>query len=341
MAGSDMKNLSMENLKEALLQLYDFSGEMDIYLLKYSENLTYALEVPGNGPQYVLRLYRPGYHDREELLGELLWLRQLSGDTQIKLAAVVPGNNGELIQTLYMDGCSLFGAVFEYVSGDILRNLTGQQLYKYMEKIGEITAVLHDHVIQWPGARHLKRFTWDFFDLTGPDARWGDYTRMMTLTPGQRSVYGHAVAVAQKRLEVYGKGPDRYGLIHSDLNINNILVNGDDIYVLDFDDCGFGWFLYDLSTSVLEYFDDVLHDCVEALLKGYERYRPLKKEDREELETFIVLRKIVRVGWIATHWDNDTVRGVKASYYVKTAALAAAYCEKNLELFEMRDEDAV
>lgn len=326
MDGFDRKRINREELKTALGRHYGFPEYMEVSLLKYSENLTYLLKM--DREKYVLRIYRPGYHDPDELYGEVLWQRRLKLDTGIFLAGVVPGKDGNLIQSLNMGEDFWNTAVFEFVPGKVLRNLTGDELYKYMEKIGEITAMLHEHVIHWKESSRLKRFSWNFEDLVGPTSRWGDYSEMKTLTDRQSRIYGAALKIIAERLEAYGKGPDRYGLIHSDLNINNILVDGDRIYVLDFDDCGFGWFLYDLSTSVLEYFGDTLNCCIKALLRGYRKHRLLTEEDEDELETFLVLRKIVRVGWIATHQDNDTVKKVDPDYYEDTAKLAAAYFEK-------------
>ena len=148
------------------------------------------------------------------------------------------------------------------------------------------------------------------------------------LTESQKEIFSQTVAIGCKRLEKYGKKPDRYGLIHSDLNINNILVDGDQVKILDFDDCGYGWFLFDLSTAVLEY-DTNLSEMTRAWLDGYQTVRPLSPEDLQEVDTFIVLRKIVRMGWIASHWDNDTVKRVTDRYYTETEKLARAYCETN------------
>ena len=70
---------------------------------------------------------------------------------------------------------------------------------------------------------------------------------------------------------------------------------------------------------------------LDAVLRGYERYRPLSPEEKRELDTFNVLKKIVRIGWIATRSDNDTVKKVKPDYYRQTAALAREYIEQYSE----------
>lgn len=327
MAGFASEAIPAEDLKKALREQYGFTEEIKTELLKYSENLTYQIETEAK--RYVLRIYRPGYHDPEELYGEILWQKRLKEDTCLHLADILEGKDGMLIQRAEIGGKSYDIAVFTFVPGKVLRDLSGEKLYCYMEKMGEITGILHKHAIEWKDAGKLKRFHWDFEDLAGKNARWGSFMEMKTLTPDQMKWYEEAVKIAEKRLQKYGKTKERYGLIHGDLNINNILADGETLYVLDFDDCGFGWFLYDLSTAVLEYFGETMQRSLEALLKGYQKYRKLPKEDLEEVETFVILRKIIRVGWIATHMDNDTVKKVDPDYYRETEEMAVEYCRKN------------
>ncbi len=324
------KIIETEELKKQLTKLYLPDGDFELKLLKFSENLTYLLKRASGQRNYVLRLNRPEYHKQEELLGELLWMERLNRDTDLNLAGIIPGRNGKLIQRVVFQakgsGCSC--VMFEFLPGHNLRDLTGEELLHYMQEIGSITAILHNHAARWKESRMLKRFSWDFEDLAGKSSRWGDYSEMKLLNSYQKDSCKKALKVIKERLKKYGKDSSRYGLIHSDLNINNILVEGENIYILDFDDCGFGWFLYDLSTSVLEYFDGLLEQTVKAWLRGYEKYRILSREEADEIETFIVLRKIVRIGWIATHITNDTVKRVETDYYENTAALAQQYYRK-------------
>lgn len=302
---------------------YPFEGEITVSLLKYSENLTYLLEY-GNKEKAVLRIARKNYHSREEILSEMKWIEEIRRSTDILTAGVIHGRDGGLIYDLNCGGGSLVCCAFEFLNGQTLRGIDGEALYEIMEKIGGITAKLHIQS-QTMNKEAFTRFGWDFEDLIGEKSRWGDFKLMKGLPAEYISLYSAAAELAKKRLELYGKSPSRFGLIHSDLNINNILSDSGKLYVLDFDDCGFGWFLYDFSTTVLEFFDEKLKKCVDALLKGYEKFRPLPEEDKQELFTFIVLRKIVRIGWIATHSDNDTVKKVEPDYYKKTAELSEKY----------------
>lgn len=82
-------------------------------------------------------------------------------------------------------------------------------------------------------------------------------------------------------------------MIHSDLRTANLLQDGDQLTVLDFDDCGKGWYMYDIASSValMEHRGD-LSEVVNELLKGYESIRTIENEDRREVWTFIMMRRI-------------------------------------------------
>lgn len=319
-----------KKLPELMHKLYELPVDAEISHLKYSENFTYLITCEAENKKYVLRVNRPRYHSLEELNSELIWMRALKRDTDIHMADVLPGKNGECIQKLELGDpenpyytCTLFS----FVKGEGIRDIPYERLLQYQKIIGSICAKLHLHVLQSKEIAALPRFSWAEKDLVGKDAIVGDWEISDRITETQRGILKQAVDIALKRLKAYGKGKDRYGLIHSDLNINNILVDGSIVNVLDFDDCGYGWFLYDLATSVLEY-DDTLEEMTKAWLEGYETIRPLSLADKEEVDTFIVLRKIVRIGWIYSHRDNDTVKRVTPRYYEETTKLAEKYIKQ-------------
>src|SRR5262249_34337093 len=89
----------------------------------------------------------------------------------------------------------------------------------------------------------------------------------------------HAAALGS-----YGRGDDRFGLIHADVRLANLLVDGDDIQVIDFDDCGFGWFMFDLATAVsfMEH-DPRVPELCDAWVRGYRRVLPLPAADEAEI----------------------------------------------------------
>lgn len=323
--------LDAEKILGEAARIYQFPDTMQIQLLKYSENLTYLLYDDSTGEKYVLRVFRPGYHEDSELEGELIWIHRITEDTDVKTPCVYQDREGNFVSSITIDGVSLHCALFAYVDGESLNSLTEEQKYAYLEKMGEMMAKLHLQAMNWRESRNIRRFCWDLEDLIGENARWGKYTLMKGLPEAYMDIYRAAAELIWRRLEKFGRANDRYGLIHDDISINNVLLSDGELYLLDFDDCGWGWYLYDLPTAVLEDFGESMQKGLDAVLRGYEKYRPLSSEEKTELESFNVLKKIVRIGWIATRSDNDTVKKVKPDYYSQTAALAQQYIERYSE----------
>ena len=87
-----------------------------------------------------------------------------------------------------------------------------------------------------------------------------------------------------------------YGLIHADILRENVLLQGCDPVLLDFDDAGFGFRLFELATTLLKTRSEPDYAELEAaLIRGYTDVRPL---DTTLLSQFILLRALTYVGWI-------------------------------------------
>ena len=80
--------------------------------------------------------------------------------------------------------------------------------------------------------------------------------------------------------------------MHADLRLANLIADGDDIQVIDFDDCGFSWYLYDLACALtfLEARPDV-DELVASWVAGYREVEELSAEDEAEIPTFLMLRR--------------------------------------------------
>jgi Ser/Thr protein kinase RdoA (MazF antagonist) len=58
------------------------------------------------------------------------------------------------------------------------------------------------------------------------------------------------MARLQKEILILPQDIDSYGLIHSDIHQQNMLVNDNHISVLDFDDCQYGFFALDIGIAL-------------------------------------------------------------------------------------------
>ena len=106
----------------------------------------------------------------------------------------------------------------------------------------------------------------------------------------------------------------------------NILVEGEQIKVIDFDDCGFGWHVQDLASAVsfIEH-KDVVPELINAWLAGYKKVMPFTDTDFMEIDTFIMMRRLQLTAWMGSHIDSDPVKVMSEGWLEGTMGLASRY----------------
>jgi Ser/Thr protein kinase RdoA (MazF antagonist) len=284
------------------LSQWGLSPVCTIELLNLSENATFALSDPGTQRELVLRVHRVGYSSAQEIRSELEWIEALRQSGTIDTAAPLTGADGERVQILASPNGKVarFAVAFERLPGtepDFQRDAV-----RWFERLGELTARLHRHAKAWSLPCHFQRRRWDLNTMVGPDAYWGTWRAAIGLDITGASVLEHALTLIGERLQRYGSAPERFGLIHADLRLANLLVDDTHLRIIDFDDCGFSWFLYDFATAV-SFIEEqpIVPSLLHAWVAGYERVAPLSREERAEIPTFVVLRRIVLSAWLASH----------------------------------------
>ena len=141
-----------------------------------------------------------------------------------------------------------------------------------------------------------------------------------------KRLFGRTVDVIGRRLAAYGKGAERFGLIHCDLRLANLLIDGNAVKVIDFDDCGFGWYMYDAATPVSFYeHEPQVPDLIESWKAGYRRVIALSREDEAEIPTFVMLRRLLLVAWIGSHNETDLAKSMGLPYTEGTMGLCENY----------------
>jgi Ser/Thr protein kinase RdoA (MazF antagonist) len=118
--------------------------------------------------------------------------------------------------------------------------------------------------------------------------------------------------------------------VHADLRLANLLVEGPHLRIIDFDDCGFSWFLYDFASAVsfIEH-EAIVPALLAAWVKGYEEIAPLSETERAELPTFVMLRRILLSAWLASHHEVPFAQTQGASFTAGTVSLARQFLRGN------------
>ncbi len=309
------------------------TDDAQLELLCISENATYAIRDRAAGERTVLRLNRPGYHSKAALDSELSWITALRQDGVVQTPAVVPTMLGSRVATLSAENASLRHAVmFAFVEGAAPEP---GSLAAGMPVIGEIAARLHEHSRHWKPPAGFTRFSWDLpaaLGDAGQPARWGDWR--VRAEPSSREVLEAAERQVIDRLGAYGQDSHRFGLIHADLRAANLLVaDGDtaDITVIDFDDCGLSWYLYDLAASVsfLEHSPE-LGGLIAGWLAGYRRVCAVTREDVAALPSLVMLRRLQLLAWSASHAETQMVHSLGTDFAEQSADVAERYLADQL-----------
>jgi Ser/Thr protein kinase RdoA (MazF antagonist) len=314
-----------QRLAEAALQQYGLSPRASATLLNQSENVTYRIDDPATGLRSVLRIHRVGYHSRDAIASELAWMEALRREGVVPTAEAIPARDGSIIQVLESPDLpeARHAVMFTFLTGS---EPPEESLAEPFERLGEVTAHMHVHAKSWARSPEFVRHVWDLETMFGPEPTWGRWQEGIGVDGDALRLLGRLCEALHRRIDEYGKGPERFGLVHADLRLANLLVDGPVTRVIDFDDCGFSWYIYDLAAalSFIEHRHDV-PQLITAWLKGYRRTAPLAAVDEDEIWTFILLRRLLLVAWVGSHAETETAQSQGAAFTIGTCRLAREY----------------
>jgi Ser/Thr protein kinase RdoA (MazF antagonist) len=297
--------------------------DAEITLLNVSENATFRAD-SADGRRLVLRVHRTGYHSREAIESELAWISALRADGIVHTAPVIPTPDGrDIVAVRHPGGEERQVVAFEWMNG---HEPPEDRLVDDFRELGAITARLHRHAREWQRPAGFTRFRWDFDTSLGSNGHWGRWQDGLGMGPSELEVLGRATDAVQRRLAAFGTGPDRFGLVHADMRLANLLVDGDSVCVIDFDDCGLSWYLYDLGSSLsfIEHLP-VVPELIDSWITGYRTEGALSADEVAELPTFVMLRRLLLVAWIGSHSAVPEAQALGADFTTVSCDLAEKY----------------
>ncbi|MBS0267406.1 MAG: phosphotransferase [Proteobacteria bacterium] len=316
----------LQVLAERAAKRYGLSNDCTLKLINVSENATYRVE-SGPGQKWALRVHRERYHSRTGIASELAWLSALRENAGVTTPTAVRGLDGEFIQTVAVEGLANPRNVvlFQWEDGAE----PAQTDVAGFELLGETAARMHAHVRKWQRPPWFERFSWDFETSLGSRPHWGDWKNGMGMTPEALAAITETVALIKQRLENFGQSPDRFNLVHGDMRLANLLMDGSTVKVIDFDDCGFSWLLYDCATTV-SFFEHMpeMPELLKAWVRGYRRIGALSEAEENEIATFVMLRRLLLVAWIGSHSETELAKSMGVEYTASSIPLCEQYLSR-------------
>jgi Ser/Thr protein kinase RdoA (MazF antagonist) len=299
----------LRRLAAAALTAYDVPVAR---LTPLGRGLNTTFRVDGaDGNRYVLRIQRPDGPSVPQVRSEMAWLSAIARDTDLVAPKPVPTRSRETL-TVVADPAvpePRTCVLYHWVEGRFVdERLSAPQLYR----LGEFTAKLQVHGARMNGFDRGRvddlsvfgRSQVDGFSSTVVDRAVAAVTALDSADGGE--LVRAAIVRAQAVRSELGFGADVFGLVHGDLHQENYLFHRGQVRAIDFDDCGFGHYAYDLAVTVKE-LGHLPHraELREALLDGYRSVRPASfADDAEVIDAFVGLRRVQLLMWAIEHRDQ-------------------------------------
>lgn len=291
-------------------------GGQNARLVAERENIVYAADLPQG--KAAIRLHRPGYQSLAAIRSELVWMEALAGagvHVPAPLGGPIELPSGTVATAVaWVEGTPLGEG------GAPLTDPPDEQAARFYA-IGRAIAELHNATDAMDLGPTFTRHAWNVEGLLGEAPLWGRFWESPALTPPQRALMLEVRRMARDRLEAFAARGGDYGLIHADVLRENVLVNGDAVTLIDFDDAGWGFRMYDLGVLMTQNEDEPNADALrDAVLAGYRSARPLSDEDAALLPLFVLLRRLASMGWIV---PRSEARDPRQQAYAEKAVQAA------------------
>ena len=164
--------------------------------------------------------------------------------------------------------------------------------------------------------------------MTSSESHWGRWQDAPNLNPADHGVVEQAISQVGAAMAQFGRGSDRHGLIHADQRLTNLLLHKGETRVIDFDDCGLGWYLHDLAAAI----SFVEHhprapEWIDHWIRGYEQVAHISDAEMAMLPALLIQRRIQLTAWVGSHAETEMARSLGSAWASHSVRLCRRYPE--------------
>jgi Ser/Thr protein kinase RdoA (MazF antagonist) len=305
----DQQIAALQAAAESCLPEYDLGGAV-LDLLAYQSNAVFSVRHSGQ-PVAALRLYRPEHKPLAQIHSELVLLRHLN-ESGLPVPQPIAADDGAPLTFARISGLGdpLPVALFAWREG---AGYTPDDLPESCARTaGTRLAELHAALDAFVPPPAFARPTLDADGLFGERSPYHSTAGSAIFTDAQQAVFTAIEARVSATMKALVARPRAFGLIHADFIPKNLLfAAADSVIMLDFEDCAFGYRLYDLAPALWQFKATPRYSALRgAFLNGYTAAQSLADADLAHLETFIAARQVASCRWLAANQHNPRIREI-------------------------------
>ena len=261
------------------------------YTLNALENRVYDIEME-EGPQVIIKFYRPGRWSRATIQAEHDFLKALE-ESEIPVVCPLTDDKGQSIFEI----SEVMFTIFPKRPGRLEPELTTEQL----TRLGRFMARLHNVGATVKAAPRLRLDPQTYGRDPLKFLKDGNFVPMELASRFETIVTQICDAITPRFEDV------KYVLLHGDCHSGNILWNRDDPYFIDFDDMLYAPPVQDIW-MLTGGDDDYGKEQRHILLDAYEQIRTFDMKTMQIIEPLRALRMIHFSAWIARRWEDSAFK---------------------------------
>ncbi len=271
--------------------------------VRTSENVVLKL-LARDGRAFALRIRKTAGAGSAHILSELAVLRDFGARAGATVPVPLPARDGRLFCPVAVEQETFQCAIFSWVSG--VHVAADQISPPQMAAMARAVAQLHAFSAAYRPPADFVRPVYDDAWFFGPGTWSADPEFVARLAPDAAAYLQEANRTVRDRLRSFPRAPDSFGLIHYDPHPGNFLFENDAAHLLDFDECGFGPYLFDLAHVLFEFIENSrFPDYRDAAHAEYAAARNGRAISEADLQLFLALQAIAYVNWLHRIFRRD------------------------------------
>jgi len=248
--------------------------------LRASANFIFTFQK--NGEDYYLRFNHSAERSIDLVSAEVDFVNHLAAKG-INVARPVPSTSGRFVEKLTLPLGTFHAVVF--------RGLPGSQL--------EIENLPPEMFVQWGKALGEIHNASQSYSAQGRQT-WRDHLDMVLKELPQKELKARGVVnQLVEKLTQFPVNGSNFGMVHFDFELDNIVWNGTEAGIIDFDDCAYYWFAADIAFALRDLFGnnpkrvDFQDLSFQSFILGYRLVRRISQADIEQIPVFLQLHNLI------------------------------------------------